>query len=188
MTNLPDSPREGEKFELTLDGDAIDPLAMVRNDGYTGDWKFHGPKVVGKQTRKFKLLRAGYQLNLDGVKTKLGSLAEGEWREAFQRKFRPAPGVLVGFGGSAWAAPGGGRYFPYLYERGGVWYPGFGYALGALDEHWLWFVPSRLLESSNSLSLESLNPLILELLERVKRIEQWLVLFISEMGTSPCRA
>lgn len=49
-------PAEGVEFELTLDGDTVDPLEMVRKDVYTGAWEFNGPKVVGKQTRKFKLL------------------------------------------------------------------------------------------------------------------------------------
>ena len=53
---------EGEVFEMTLNGDAPEnqPLEMVRRDGYTGRWTHNGPKVSGRQTRRFKLDVIGY--------------------------------------------------------------------------------------------------------------------------------
>ena len=61
-------PKEGEEFELTLDGDTPDPFQMVRSEGFDPtEWKFNGPKIEGRQTKKFKLLRAGVQPNYDAV-------------------------------------------------------------------------------------------------------------------------
>lgn len=52
-------PADGEIFELTLDGDAPEnqPLEMVSRFGYAPvGWRHNGPKVSGKQTRRFKLV------------------------------------------------------------------------------------------------------------------------------------
>lgn len=77
------------------------------------------------------------------MKQKLGPLAEGQWREAFRRKFRPAPGAFVGFGGSEWSDPDIGRHFPCLDEFGGAWYSNFHWAGDDLIGSWLWLVPSK---------------------------------------------
>jgi hypothetical protein len=136
-------PEENVEFELTLDGDATDPLAMIRADGYDDDWVFHGHEVSGKQTGQYKLVRAGYQPNLDAVKAKLGSLGDGRLSEAFRRKFLPAPGALVGFGGSEWTRSIDERVFPCLDGRGGAWGSSFRWADRGLGEVWLWLVPSK---------------------------------------------
>ena len=138
-------PEDGEEFELSLDGNAVDPLAMVRKDGYSGEWQFNGPKVEGVQTRRFQLVRLGYCPNLDEAKAKAQTrgyrLAEGEWREAFRKRFlRPAVGDLIAFGGSGWSDPYGGRGFPYLDESDGAWDSDFDWVGSGFDEDWRWLV------------------------------------------------
>ncbi len=144
-------PEQGVEFELTLDGDATDPLQMVKDDGYDPtDWKFNGPKVVGKQTQKFKLASFHctpgkyYQFKLYDMEDQIGPLAEGEWREAFRRRFQPSLGVLVGFGGFEWRRSSERiRLFPCLHGGRKGWEPYFGWE--GMIEKWpgLWLVPSK---------------------------------------------
>lgn len=134
-------PADGVEFELTLDGDVIDPIAMVQGNGYGSPekWKFNGPKVKGAQTGTFKLLRAG-GANLAAVKEKLskeGPLAEGEWREAFKAKFSHDGNGPIGFGGSEWVDPVGSLLFPYM--RDGV-YSFFSWVGDDFSAHWRWLV------------------------------------------------
>ena len=118
-------PQDGEIFDLTLDGDSIDPIAMVRGNGYKNadQWEFKGPKVTGTQTKKFKLVSVGYQPNADAVNKALaqhGAPALGQWREAFKEKYRLPDGKgPIGFTGSEWAHPF--REFPHVADEGGVW-------------------------------------------------------------------
>lgn len=111
-------PKDGEVFELTIDGDAVDPIEMVRGDGYNNpeQWQFNGPKVVGTQTRRFKLVGVGYQRNggaINKVIAKHGTPALGQYREAFKEKYGCRK--LVGFTGSEWVDPFG-RRFPCVRE------------------------------------------------------------------------
>ncbi len=139
---VPRYPADDEAFELELDGDAIDPLQMVRNDGYTGEWKFNGPKVQGKQKAIFKLIRVGYCANVAAVKAKKlpegTSLAEGEWREPFKAKYPQQDGNgPVGFAGSEWLDPDGDVSFPFVGDCGRS---GFDWVEGDFDGRWRWLV------------------------------------------------
>lgn len=87
-------PRDGEVFELTLDGNAAEnqPLEMLRLDGFDPplDSGHNGPIVVGKQTRHFKFVTVGYQTNryeLYYALIRHGKTPEGQWREAWKKKF-----------------------------------------------------------------------------------------------------
>ena len=140
--NIPAIPVNGEEFELELDGDAIDPLQMVRDDSYTGEWKFNGPKVTGKQKGTFKLMSAGcYCANLAAVKEKLPQetpFAEGQWREAFKAKYPKHDGKgPIGFAGSEWVFPLGFLHFPYVSDDG---HSSFGWVGLDFYAHWRWLV------------------------------------------------
>jgi len=140
-------PAPGEIFELMLDGDALDPMEMVRADGYHPEegWKFNGPRIEGFQARRFKLTRVGYCRNLDEVKKRVKvageKLAEGQWREAFKFTYpRPDRDILIGFGGSKWVFPDGSLDVPFLDALGVRWHSGFRGADGSFDGRWYWLV------------------------------------------------
>ncbi len=142
-------PKDGEEFELTLNGDEVDPLEMVRKDGlpHPEKWKFEGPRVAGKLTGRFKLIHifGGCPDHLDDVAIKIAQgweggwkLAEGQWREAFKERYphhdqRATEPIY--FGGSKWIAPTRGTHalpeaFPCLFISEGetlseVWGSGF---------------------------------------------------------------
>lgn len=119
---IPSIPADGEVFELTLD-QIVNPMEMVRGDGYDPtNWEFVGQQVE-PQTRRFKLVRVGYCRNLDEVRKKLiqyGDIPEGQWREAFKKAFPQNDGNgLVGFPDASWVLPNGSAFFPALFEGGG---------------------------------------------------------------------
>jgi hypothetical protein len=103
-------PAIGEVFELTLDGGAPEnqPFQIVKDCGYTGTWRHNGRTVKGKQTRRFKLAQAGYQPNLDGVKSALpasGSV-EGQWIKAFKVAYpQPDGNGPIGVADASWIRP-----------------------------------------------------------------------------------
>ena len=142
---IPVYPNVGEIFELTLDGDAPEnqPLQMVRDFGYTGKWRHNGPKVKGKQTRRFKLAQAGYQPNLDGVKSALpgsGSV-EGQWIKAFKAAYPQPDGKgPIGIADASWVGPDGGASFPIV-DSDGVLY--FHWAAFDRGDSWRWLVPAE---------------------------------------------
>lgn len=149
ITILP-VPADGEVFELTLDWDTVDPMEMVRADGYDPEgWEFQDPRVEGVQTRRFELVQVGYYCqNLDEVRAKVEArgetLAEGQWREAFRVKYpKPDRAILIGFGGSLWVDPYGYRRFPYLGEFRGSWgsrFDRFDRSDRGLGGSWRWLV------------------------------------------------
>lgn len=121
---FPSIPADGVEFELTLET-TIDPMEMLRSDGYDPrKWKFIGSQVV-PQTRRFKLIRVGYCANLDKVREKLathGFIPEGQWREAFKKAFPTNDGKgPIGFADPSWVFPFGDVGFPVLYGHGKVW-------------------------------------------------------------------
>jgi hypothetical protein len=111
VVSLPDKSDEG--FELAIDGNAVDPIGMVRRT-YSDwkDWIFTGPRVVGKRTARFKFLRAqrncvpyDYTLRA-GLAMRGFKLAEGQWREPFLEKFPNCDGKgTISFVGSEWSTP-----------------------------------------------------------------------------------
>ena len=139
-------PQDGEIFELTLDGDATDPIGMVRGDGYNDadKWKFNGPKATGTQTRRFKIMSVGYQTNAEAVNTALaehGTPALGQWREAFKKKYaRPDGKGPIGFTGSEWVGPDRRRYFPCVSAGGGVWDSSFYWVGRGFGDDWRFVV------------------------------------------------
>lgn len=129
-------PPDGEKFELTINGDEVDPMEMVKADGYKNPriwefgggpskWEYNCRRVEGIQTTHFKLVRAHkYQLSVQDVNEELGKhggLALGQWRESFRKKYHPDGKGPIGFAGSTWVDPHGDLLFPYLVDGGGVW-------------------------------------------------------------------
>lgn len=138
-------PADGEVFELTLDGDASenDPIEMVRRDGYGNPklWKYTGKRVIGKQTRFFKLVRVDHCRNLDEVRERLakcGEVLQGQWREAFKVAYPEPDGRgPVGIADPSWVNPNGLAYFPCV-DTGGSSY--FYWADYDFHEHWRWLV------------------------------------------------
>src|SRR5579863_5445427 len=86
-------PKVGEVFELALDGDAPEnqPLEMVDSFGYNpAGWSHKGPKVSGRQTRRFKFVQVGYCSNVDKIKEQSsahGEIPEGQWINAFKAAY-----------------------------------------------------------------------------------------------------
>lgn len=143
----PGFPAIGEEFELTLNGDdpANDPIEMVRRDGYSEPhkWQYEGTRVVGKQTRRLKLVAVGYCRNLDEVRQKLavhGEIPEGQWREAYKVKYRGGCGRPVGIAAASWVSPRGRASFPCVDERG---ISDFSWTGHDFNVSWLWLVPCK---------------------------------------------
>ncbi|GEM_PF-1534118 len=136
-------PADGEEFELTLTSEEADPIAMVCRDGY-GDWqkwKYKGVEIKGTQTKRCKLVRLGYVLNLDDARQKGRTLVDGQWREAFKKKFSQNDGKgPIGFGGvgSQWVSPDGVADFPVLDGDGAAWYSRFVWAGDGRNGRWRW--------------------------------------------------
>ena len=136
-------PADYEEFELTINGDKVDPLMMVRQDGYSNweQWEFRGPRVYGIQTRRFKLVRPGHCRDLAGVRRKAGKLTDGQWREAFRQKYpRPDGRDSIGFAGSEWVDSNGFFNFPYLCGGSVWWCSDFHWAPTGFHEGWRWLV------------------------------------------------
>jgi len=135
-------PNDGEIFELTLNADDADPIGMVRGDGHDNPdkWEFKGPKVTGTHTKKFKLVRVGYQPNAEAVNKALaehGTPALGQWREAFKKKYPRSDGKgPIGFTGSEWVSPDGDRFFPCVVVGGDSWGLSFYWLDGYFSGRW----------------------------------------------------
>lgn len=138
-------PINGEVFELTLDGDdpAVDPIVMVRADGFSEPekWRHTGRLVVGKQTCRFKLVSVGFCRNLDEVRQKLvehGEIPGGQWREAFKASYpksdNDGPIGVIDF---SWVSPRDIAHFPFIFAGGGS---SFCWVVGGFDEGWRWLV------------------------------------------------
>lgn len=126
------SPADGEVFELTLDGDAVDPMEMARRDTHARDWKFDGTRLTGTHSRRFKLVCVGDQQGFDAVRTALvahGRIPEGQWRDAFKAAY-PLPDNLVGVADPSWVRRSGRRFFPTVHT---------GRSGGDTDFHWAGF-------------------------------------------------
>jgi hypothetical protein len=141
---VPAYPKVGEVFELALDGDAPEnqPLEIVRSFGYNPEgWRHKGPKVAGKQTRRFKLVQVGYCSNMDVVRERLkahGENLEGQWMKAFKVAYpQPDGNGPVGVADASWVPPYGVANFPIV-DTGGD--PHFSWAGLARDAHWRWLV------------------------------------------------
>src|SRR3989344_4485364 len=86
-------PKVGKIFELTLDGDVVDPIAMgcygKPQDSHS--LRFTGAQILGKQTRLFTLVSVGHCYIIDEVRQKLvphGRIPKGQWREALRAAYR----------------------------------------------------------------------------------------------------
>lgn len=139
-------PKNGEVFELTLDGAAHDPLEMVRRCyGYTKEWRhwWHtGAKVVGIHTRRFELVSVGYGIRLEEVRRKLegkGEVPGGQWIQAFKQAYPEPDGKgPVGVADPAWVDSADGFvYFPYVDSYGNSY---FCWAGHDFDKKWRWLV------------------------------------------------
>jgi len=134
-------PELGVPFELTLDGDAPEtqPLAMVEADGYNPDgWKHNGKIVVGKQTRRFKLVQKGGSWGEIGAVT--GKEVEGQWRNAFKATYpEPDGNGPIGVRDASWVHPRGYTAFPCVDHNGDS---RFGW-VDDFPDHWRWIVPAE---------------------------------------------
>ena len=118
-------PENEVEFALALNGDEADPIEMLQNDGINpANWEFRGKKIMGTGTRRrFKLVSVGYCTSFNKLVEKLkkqGAIPEGQWREAFKKRF-PKPGEksLIGFADASWVYPNADLYFPYFGDNGG---------------------------------------------------------------------
>ncbi len=139
-------PANDELFELTLDGDAPgnDPIQMVRDDDYMYPerWTFDGQKVVGCQTRRFKLVAIGHWCaTIDGVREELvrhGRIPNGQWRQAFKAAYPESDEEgPIGVADPSWINFDGKRCIPYIKTTGAA--PGFD-PVDDYDIHWRWLV------------------------------------------------
>lgn len=135
-------PVEGMEFELTLD--IINPMQMVRDNGYNAEgWKFTG-KAVGPMTRTFRLVRVGSCVDLNEVRTRLaeyGPIPEGQWKNAFLKAFPNNDGKgAIGFADPSWITHGGRACFNVLLPANGDWVSFFKFVDEAFDESWRWLV------------------------------------------------
>jgi len=134
------APAVGQEFELTLE--TVDPLEMVRRDGYNPKgWRYEGPTLTAPLTRRFKLENLGYCRDRGEASRKAkGKLAHGQWREAFKAAFPMSAGSPVAFGGedSKWLDPVGSVSLPVLYDDGVGWFSDFRWADFDFHARWLW--------------------------------------------------
>ena len=146
---VPAYPPDGEAFELTLDGDAPEnqPLQIVRDWGYdSSKWRHKGPKVKGKHTQRYQLVRAGYmyQSNLDEAKAALpgsGTVVEGQWINAFNAAYpQPDGNGPAGIADASWLDPNGVPCFPMVNSKGFIQ---FRWARSGLVANWRWIVPAE---------------------------------------------
>ncbi len=80
-------PLDNEVFELTLDGDAMPPEKCSK--GMAG-WEYKGPNIIGKYTRRFKLVRIGHCKNANEAREKLlllGGVPNSQWMIPFKAKY-----------------------------------------------------------------------------------------------------
>lgn len=133
-------------FELTLDGDdpINDPMEMIRSNGFDPDaWKFKGKRVVGKQTRKFRMACVGACRNVDEVREQLnrcGEIPEGQWREAFMVAGCPeVDGPWhIGFADPSWEDSSGFDNIPCIFPCRGHDFLRVHYA--TFNNYWRWLV------------------------------------------------
>jgi hypothetical protein len=137
-------PAVGEVFELMLDFDdpANEPMEMVEEFGYNSTgWSFAGPKVTGRQTRRFKLVQIGYCSNIGKVKDKtapLGKTPEGQWINAFKAAYPTPDGQgPIGVADDSWVGANGRANYPYLLAVG---FQHFNYGGHVRGEDWRWLV------------------------------------------------
>ncbi len=85
-------PADGVEFELTLEADFTDPKDMLReSDQNPRYWKHVGRTLTGRNTGRFKLVRAGYRDNIRGVRAILngyGKIPPSQWLQAFRDTFQ----------------------------------------------------------------------------------------------------
>jgi len=143
------APRIRETFELSIDGDKVDPMDMLKRDGYDTEYfEFLGPAIDGIITGQFKLitLDSGDIRECERLVKDLGyRLAEGQWREPFLHKFPRNNEYEYGeinFAGSRWLQardwligvrhyPAGKIFWPVLYNVTAGWQIGFHWNSGS---------------------------------------------------------
>jgi len=113
-------PAVGEIFELTIDGGAPwnNPMVMLKVSEGDANWRFVGRKIIGVQTRRFKLEIAQECANLKEVLRALdgkGKIPEGQWRMAFAEKYRLEHlSERLGVPDASWINEHGEAHFPFL--------------------------------------------------------------------------
>ena len=137
-------PANGVVFKLTLDWDdpENEPMAMARRDGFAvSNWLYKGERPTGIQTRRFKLILAGYGRNFLEVLAKIqanGKIPEGQWREAFKTAHpHHDGGTCVGVPDLSWVNAYGSLVFPFIDKNG---HSSFHWPVRAFSDYWRWLV------------------------------------------------
>lgn len=139
-------PDLSEEFELTIDGDQADPVAMAQADGYDpAAYEFSGRRVRGTQTRRFKLVRVGFASTLDQAipeLEKVGRNPEGVWREAFLAEYPEPDGRgPIAIADPSWKRRSDGfTIFPVIGVNGGQWLRDFGGTISPRRRYWRYLV------------------------------------------------
>lgn len=143
---IPSYPANGVEFELTLEGDAVDSMEMVKSQSV---WKYRGKRVKGIHTRRFKLVSIGDCPDLDEVRKKLaahGEIPEGQWRVPFKAAFKSDANGPVGIADPSWASLCRDAYnnrvfhvhFPFVWGDASSYIENFN-----LGVSWRWLVEVR---------------------------------------------
>ena len=134
-------PANGVIFELTLDGDAVDPADMPRRDGHGEGWRYDDARrLTGTHTRRFLLVSVGYCKTFDELVRRLakhGGIPEGQWRESFKDHACPDGKGPIGIADASWGSPGGRALFPFVDSDGTS---SFHWTSSDLNDCWRWLV------------------------------------------------
>lgn len=133
-------PADNVEFELTLDADEIQPEDCCK--GMTG-WKYSGVTIIGKYTRRFKLVRIGRFGNIESVRRQLqshGRIPHCQWLIAFMTKYRQHDNEgPIGICDSSWELDKRpDTYIPSYFNKIGNVH--FSRADLAKDDTWRWLV------------------------------------------------
>lgn len=116
-------PADGEIFTLTINR-PFTGLEMVRDDGFSNwqEWKFTGQEIAVAQTKRFKLVSIGEQMNWEAIILELvkhGKIPMGQWRKVFKGAYpEPDKNGPIGIADVSWINPRGSANFPYINTDG----------------------------------------------------------------------
>lgn len=163
-------PKINEWFELNIENPK-NQLELVKSAGYSNwqDWKYLGPSFEPRIT-KVKLIELGEISNLEEARVKAKNLnyrlLEGQAIESFKQKFPEHNNRTIVFGGNEWQDDV--RYLRVAYlncwDRGGTWSPFFYFSGRGFRELCLWLVVEQDALSFEPKTLESFDPLALEII------------------------
>ncbi len=179
-------PKNFEIFELTIDGDKLKPLKLLKLYGfnYAKAWRYNGEAVEGVQTRKFMIVPgeyANYCINFKQFMKELhahGAIPQGQWIEPFRDKYFETHTAEIGIASPNWQDPFGSWGYPQIDRRGN---PGFKNAEGPPHPHSRWIVFADTIVKSKfpptdipfRLTLGNVSPLSLPQKYGYDKYENW---------------